>query len=126
MRRNDVRPHRIDHLQRAVRRVIPLDILRPDVNRKELRAQKTLHPRKIRLPTLVWRRDVVAVDRLRSDVVMRIDQNRIPRNRRDFGIGHRFCSGRLSHNRKAATTKRETATSERDRRTGFLSKIGLS
>jgi len=106
MRGNDVRARRVDHLQRAVRGVVAVDILSPDVDGKELRAKKPLHARKIGLSALVGCGDLVAVDSLRSDVVVRVDQYRVTRNAGDLRLGNRLGARRLGRDRKNSRGKK--------------------
>ena len=85
---DDVGADGVDHLQSAIGGVIAVDVFGPDVDGKELGAEKTLHARKIGLAGLVGSGDVVTGDGAGSDVVVGVDEDGFASDTVDLLLGN--------------------------------------
>ena len=81
---------------------------------------------KIGLAGLVRRGDVVAVDGLRGDIVMRVDQDRVACNTRDLGVGDGLGARRLGRNRKDSSSKKSDGSERAESAQGSPFKTGFS
>ena len=104
--RGDDDTRRVNHLQCTVRRVIAVDILGTNVHRKELGPEEAFHAREISLAAFVRRSDV-AVDGIRGNVIMCVDQDGVTRDARDLCVSNRFGARRLSHDWKDKRGKKD-------------------
>jgi hypothetical protein len=85
--------------------VVAVDILRADIDREELSAEEALHPWQIGLAALIGCSDVIPIDGLRGNIVVRVDQYGVTRDASYFGIRDRFGAGLLGGNRKHSRSK---------------------